>query len=86
MGNQRISETELIVPALYLMKRNGGSIDTSSLIDLLTNLMKPEGRDAEILDGRNDTYFSQKVKGFPQNNSHFLYRLLFQRMISWKEL
>ena len=69
MGNQRISETELILPALYLMKRNGGSIDTSSLIDLLTNLMKPEGRDAEILDGRNDTYFSQKVRNLKSHDT-----------------
>ena len=69
MGNQRISESELILPALYLMKRNGGSIDTSLLINLLTELMKPEGRDAEIIDGRNDTYFSQKVRNLKSHDT-----------------
>jgi predicted HNH restriction endonuclease len=28
----------------------------------LERLLKPEGQDAEILTGRNDTYFSQKVR------------------------
>lgn len=58
MGNYRISESELILPALYLMRNNGGSINTSLLIVLLTELMKPEGRDADILKGRRDIRFS----------------------------
>ena len=69
MDTQRITESELILPALYLMKRNGGSIDTSLLIDLLTKLMKPEGRDAEILAGRSDTYFSQKIRNLKSHNT-----------------
>ena len=69
MGTQRISESELILPALYLMKRNGGYINTSLLINLLTGLMKPEGLDAEILEGRNDTYFSQKVRNLKSHNT-----------------
>lgn len=69
MGNQRISESELVLPALYLMKLKGGSIDTSELIKLLTDLMKPEGRDAEIIEGRNDTYFSQKVRNLKSHNT-----------------
>lgn len=69
MGTQRISESELILPALYLMKRNGGHINTSLLINLLTGLMKPEGLDADILEGRNDTYFSQKVRNLKSHNT-----------------
>ena len=57
MGTQRISESELILPALYLMKRNGGHINTSILINLLTGLMKTEGLNADILEERNDNNF-----------------------------
>ena len=69
MGKQRISESELILPSLYLMKKNGGNINTSLLIDLLTRLLKPEGRDAEILEGRKDTYFSQKVRNLKSHDT-----------------
>lgn len=69
MRSERISESELILPALFLMKRNGGNIDTSLLIDLLTELMKPEGHDAEIIEGRSDTYFSQKVRNLKSHDT-----------------
>ncbi|WP_300434931.1 hypothetical protein [uncultured Mameliella sp.] len=39
-----------------------GSLTTSELIESLTMTMEPTGQDAEILDGRGDTYFSQKVR------------------------
>lgn len=35
---------------------------TSDLIRELTVILKPDGHDDEILAGRNDTYFSQKVR------------------------
>lgn len=58
----RISEPELIRPALWAMERNGGCISTSELIDVLSNELNPQGEDLEILDGRKDTKFSQKVR------------------------
>jgi predicted HNH restriction endonuclease len=58
----RISETELILPSLYLAKLNGGFITTSDLIIKLRAIMKPTGEDVEILQGRNDDKFSQKVR------------------------
>jgi hypothetical protein len=39
-----------------------GWMSTSSLIQELTRLFGPSGQDADILEGRNDTYFSQKVR------------------------
>ena len=58
----RISETELILPALFVMDRGSGYISTSKLIDTLTELLSPAGEDTKILAGRNDTKFSQKVR------------------------
>ncbi len=59
----RISESDLIIPALKLMKsKPNGFIKTSELIDELTDLFHPDGKDAERAKNRNDTYFSQKVR------------------------
>ena len=66
----RITEQQLVLPALYLMSLNSdGSILTSTLIDRLTEIMRPQGQDAEILDGRNDTYFSQKVRNLKSHST-----------------
>ncbi|MGF1552370.1 MAG: hypothetical protein ACFBWO_07700 [Paracoccaceae bacterium] len=59
----RIRERDLIIPALEAAAaRPDGKITTSDLIVELTNIFQPEGQDSEILDGRRDTYFSQKVR------------------------
>lgn len=59
---KRITETELILPSLYLMSLNGGTITTSELILKLRDIMKPGGEDLQILSGRTDDKFSQKVR------------------------
>ena len=59
----RIRERDLIIPALRAAAGEpGGEIKTARLIQVLTDEFEPEGRDADILDDRNDTYFSQKVR------------------------
>ena len=58
----RISELDLVLPALCAMLAKGGGIQTSSLIQVLTNTLNPTGEDMEILAGRSDTKFSQKVR------------------------
>ena len=55
------TESELIRPALECIARLG-SATTTDLIEELTASMSPEGHDAEIIDNRNDTFFSQKVR------------------------
>ena len=57
----RISESELVLPALYLINQRP-NIPTSDLIVELTKMLRPSGEDLEILAGRNDTKFSQKVR------------------------
>lgn len=69
MEEKRITESDLILPALYLMDAKEGAITTSDLIEALTKVMKPQGRDAEILANRHDTYFSQKVRNLKSHNT-----------------
>jgi len=61
MTEKRVSENELVLPALYFIDKEPG-ITTSRLRLLLIDLVKPTGKDAEIAKGRNDTYFEQKVR------------------------
>ena len=56
------SERELVLPALTLLDRIPAGLTTSDLIRELTMILRPDGQDGEILAGRNDTYFSQKVR------------------------
>ena len=65
----RISESELILPALFVIDRDGGTATTSQLIYELTNLLNPTGKDVEILSGRTDTKFSQKVRNLKSHNT-----------------
>lgn len=59
----RISESDLVIPTLRLaVTRPNNTITTTELIDALTEIFQPDGQDAEVLVGRNDTYFSQKVR------------------------
>ena len=65
----RITETELILPSLYLMSLNGGMITTSELIQKLRDIMKPNGEDLQLLSGRNDDKFSQKVRNLKAHST-----------------
>ena len=65
-----IKERQLVLPALYMMARSSdGIISTSDLILQLANVMHPTGIDAEILAGRKDTHFSQKVRNLKSHNT-----------------
>ena len=57
-----ISESELVLPTLFLLYNAEDGLNTSQLIDKLTNMLRPSGDDLTILAGRNDTKFSQKVR------------------------
>jgi len=61
MSEKRIREMELVLPALYFINEEP-DITTSRLKQLLMNLLKPTGKDAEIARGRKDIYFEQKVR------------------------
>lgn len=65
----RISETELILPALYLLMQSENGMPMSELIESLMDLLKPTGEDMQILAGRRDTKFSQKVRNLRSHNT-----------------
>lgn len=70
MAGNRITESELILPSLYLMSLSpNGCISTSKLIQDLTKIMRPQGIDAQILNNRSDTYFSQKVRNLKSHDT-----------------
>lgn len=59
----RIKERDLWVPALNAASnKKNGEIETSDLINELEGHFQPDGQDNEVLDGRNDTKFTQKVR------------------------
>lgn len=63
MASERVSEPDLIVPALRAMAaRPSGFISTTDLIGELEHIFRPTGKDADIIPERSDTYFSQKVR------------------------
>ena len=65
----RITESELVLPSLYVMKVNGGSITTSELIEKLRLIMNPSGEDLQILANRTDDKFSQKVRNLKAHST-----------------
>ncbi len=67
--SKTITEKELILPSLYLMKLNNGTITTSELKEKLRLIMNPSGNDLDILQGRNDDKFSQKVRNLKAHNT-----------------
>lgn len=66
--SRRITENELKIPALNIINNNPG-IPTSKLISKLFDIFSPTGEDAEILQGRNDTKFSQKVRNLKSHKT-----------------
>lgn len=67
-ANRRISERELIIPALLVIKDNP-KITTTDLIKALELIFKPSGKDIERAKNRKDTYFSQKVRNIKSHDT-----------------
>jgi len=65
----RIPESALVMPALECIYDAGGRITTTDLIHRLEEWLQPEGEDGEILDGRADTKFSQKVRNLKSHKT-----------------
>ena len=59
-----------MLPTLRIMAaRKDGFVTTKELIGELEALFNPSGLDAEILEGRSDTYFSQKVRNLASHRA-----------------
>ena len=68
MSTTRISERDLIIPALQIFSSRENGTTTTELIKGLTIMLKPSGKDAEIIQGRKDSYFSQIVRNLRSHN------------------
>lgn len=64
----RITEPDLILPALYVIQKQHG-ITTGELIGELRAIFHPAGEDAEILHGRSDDKFSQIVRNLVSHHT-----------------
>ncbi|MDR3173854.1 MAG: HNH endonuclease [Treponema sp.] len=67
--NSRIPESELVLPALFLMEVNNDHITTEELMPRLREIMRPSGEDLEILNNRSDDKFSQKVRNLKSHGT-----------------
>jgi len=66
----RITEEQLILPALYLMDISPSkSITTTAMKEALVVIFKPTGDDNAIIGGRNDTFFTQKVRNLKSHDT-----------------
>jgi len=68
IGKSCYTESELILPALAFLN-SGSNVKTSNLVTNLQDMLKPTGRDAKIIAGRSDTYFSQKVRNLQSHKA-----------------
>ncbi len=66
----RITEQELILPTLFIMnKKTNKEITTSEIIKELELLLEIDMEDGEIIKGRNDSYFTQKIRNLKSHNT-----------------
>jgi predicted HNH restriction endonuclease len=68
-GKSNYTESELILPALQFIHTKKATVETSDLIQYLQSYLKPKGHDAQLISGRKDTYFSQKVRNLKSHDS-----------------
>lgn len=59
---KRITEADLVLPALLCIEGGNPELSTTQLQQCLRALLQPRGEDLEILAGRKDDKFSQKVR------------------------
>lgn len=63
MGEMTYTEDQIRNEVLVELEASEtGELSISKLIEILEERLKPTGKDAEIAEGRGDTYFSQKVR------------------------
>lgn len=69
---ERILESDLQLPALYLVKQRNGRLTTTQLSKLLREILKPSGEDLELLSTRGDDKFSQIVRNLTAKERNFV--------------
>jgi hypothetical protein len=68
--SDRIPEGDLVFPALdCLYDSPTGRVSTTKLRQYLTDTLSPKGEDTDILVGRNDMKFDQKVRNLKSHHT-----------------
>jgi len=78
----RSTERIFWFPFLMLLKENGEMI-TSNIIKELRNMLQPKGHDSEIINGRSDDYFSQKIRNIKSHQSLDKY-VFYDELGNWR--
>jgi len=83
-GKSNYTESELILPALRFLGTQKEPVGTSVLIKYLQLYLRPKGHDAQVIHGRKDTYFSQKVRNLKSHDSLTRLNLATYRGQKWR--
>lgn len=77
MERQKYHERDMVVPVLlWCAASPEGWMSTADLIKRSLEMFQPEGRDAEILNGRSDARFTQYVRNLVchRNVKHSMFK------------
>ena len=65
----KFSEGDLIIESLKIIKSYPQGIETKDLLQILRLALDPSGEDLEVLSGRSDDKFSQKVRNLKSHKT-----------------
>lgn len=69
-------ESEISVEAVKVVEEYG-EVSMGELIEILIERMEPTGHDMEIIENRNDSYFSQKVRNLRSHNNRIFFNNVY---------
>lgn len=72
----KYSERDIAIEAVKAVEEYG-ELNMTEMIKILTERMKPDGHDVEIIKGRKDSYFSQKVRNLKSHRNKEFYNNVF---------
>lgn len=73
----KYTEREILSEAIIAIDEYG-RLSTTQLISVLREKMKPNGHDTDIIKGRADDYFSQKVRNLKSHNTLEKYTIMYE--------
>ncbi len=65
----KFSESDLVIESLKIIKKYPQGIETKDLLQILRLTLDPSGEDLELLSGRSDDKFSQKVRNLKSHKT-----------------
>lgn len=72
----RFTEGKIAVEAVKVVEEYG-ELTMGELIDILIERMQPSGHDMDVIENRNDTYFSQKVRNLRSHSNKVFFNNVY---------